>query len=336
MPVTKLMALAQLMPTKKQDVSRMLTEPTYAVCADLQPYLNDLLKIIIEAKEDGTNGPEVMEVLAQSNGINIRPKKTTKSQDIQPLTEASQNEMGKDQPELLSTPESQAQHLNLNNCPLSAEKSTFWGGVIGWNQQKKTFAPEPKFVLPLPELMSEVSPASLPVSKLILPVPATPSREPVSSPHSDLWLLIRQQREVVASKKRKAEEADLDENHGPSAIPSLFQTLSATNDDSPKNRHIETTENSSGADTPTKEERRKRRKEEKKLKKALEEQQRAVQAANYEPFDYTTAPSVLNAPRTEDGRSQHVLDPFKRALDAPKGLPKRQKEAAGKSATWSG
>lgn len=178
MPVTKLMALAQLMPTKKQDLSRMLAETTYAVCADLQPYLNDLLNIVIKAKEDGTNGPEVMEVLAQSNGINIRPKKTTKSQDTRPLTEASQNEMGKDQAGLLSTPESQAQHLNLNNCPLSAEKSTFWGGVIGWNQQKKTFAPEPKFVLPLPELMSEVSTPSLPVSNPNLPLPDTPSLGP--------------------------------------------------------------------------------------------------------------------------------------------------------------
>lgn len=147
-----------------------------------------------------------------------------------------------------------------------------------------------------------------------------------------------QQREAQASKTQKPDRSEIGENLIASAIPGLFESRSATDNVSPKNGHAETAENSSGADTSTKEEQRKRKKEEKRLKKALEEQQRAAHAGSNgtnEPFDYSTAPSVLNAPRTEDLGSQHVLNPYKKALDAPKGLSKRQKETAGKSATWS-
>ena len=54
-----------------------------------------------------------------------------------------------------------------------------------------------------------------------------------------------------------------------------------------------------------------------------------------EAFDYTTAPSVMNAPRTENERTRNVLNISKKALDAPKGLPKKQKEKSGRSATWT-
>lgn len=187
MPVTKLMAIAQLMPTKELDLSRMLADPA---CAGLRSHVDELLKVIVKAKEDGANGPEVIEILAQSNGINVGPKKTTKPQNIQPSTSTSDKEIGKSEAAPLLTPASQALGFKLNHCPLSAEKSAFWGGVIGWNQQKRTFAPEPKFVLPLPELVSDVSASTLPVSMPILALPSRRSQGTISFLHGGLWLLI--------------------------------------------------------------------------------------------------------------------------------------------------
>ena len=54
-----------------------------------------------------------------------------------------------------------------------------------------------------------------------------------------------------------------------------------------------------------------------------------------EPFEYAAAPSVMNAARPENGGAREALNPYKKALDAPKGLPRKQKEKAGKSATWT-
>ena len=59
-----------------------------------------------------------------------------------------------------------------------------------------------------------------------------------------------------------------------------------------------------------------------------------------QPFDYVSAPSILNPPREErggakDGRKKPV-DPYKKALDTPKGLPRApgSKERPGRSMTY--
>jgi exosome complex exonuclease RRP6 len=60
-----------------------------------------------------------------------------------------------------------------------------------------------------------------------------------------------------------------------------------------------------------------------------------------EPFDYASAPSILNPPREnfasakERKKKEKQLNPYAKALDAPKGLPRAQKEKAGRSMTFN-
>jgi exosome complex exonuclease RRP6 len=59
------------------------------------------------------------------------------------------------------------------------------------------------------------------------------------------------------------------------------------------------------------------------------------------PFDYASAPSILNPPREdfasakERRKKEKQLNPYAKALDAPKGLPRAQKEKAGRSMTFN-
>ena len=59
------------------------------------------------------------------------------------------------------------------------------------------------------------------------------------------------------------------------------------------------------------------------------------------PFDYASAPSILNPPREggketakERKKKERQMNPYAKAMDAPKGLPRKQKEKAGKSMTY--
>jgi exosome complex exonuclease RRP6 len=57
-----------------------------------------------------------------------------------------------------------------------------------------------------------------------------------------------------------------------------------------------------------------------------------------QPFDYNSAPSMLNPPRESREemreRKKKEINPYAKSLDTPKGLPRSQKERAGKSMTY--
>ena len=56
------------------------------------------------------------------------------------------------------------------------------------------------------------------------------------------------------------------------------------------------------------------------------------------PFDYANAPSILHPPRESKEvmkeRRKKEVNPYAKSLDAPKGLPRAQKEKAGRSMTY--
>ena len=57
-----------------------------------------------------------------------------------------------------------------------------------------------------------------------------------------------------------------------------------------------------------------------------------------EPFDYASAPTMLNSsqggPQRGRKKEKKQVDPYAKSLDAPKGLPRVQRERAGKSMTY--
>lgn len=67
-----------------------------------------------------------------------------------------------------------------------------------------------------------------------------------------------------------------------------------------------------------------------------DEAAQAAEQAMLQPFDYTSAPSILNDPNTgaASRTSSKGINPYAKSLDAPKGLPRTQRESAGRSFTF--
>lgn len=86
--------------------------------------------------------------------------------------------------------------------------------------------------------------------------------------------------------------------------------------------------------------RKMQRKVEKKAAKAARKSQAAITSGSTEqPFDYSTAPSILNATATIDrgarkDRQHKHFDPYKKAMDAPSGVKTPYAPKAGKSHTF--
>ncbi|KAK4923308.1 hypothetical protein LTR28_012521, partial [Elasticomyces elasticus] len=102
------------------------------------------------------------------------------------------------------------------------------------------------------------------------------------------------------------------------------------------------------AQAPTKAARRAERRLAKRMKKQQQKQEpttpgptnRVVSSLDgqEEPFDYASAPSLLHPAREnqkeERRRKRKEFNPYAKAMDAPKGLPRVQKERAGRSMTF--
>jgi exosome complex exonuclease RRP6 len=74
---------------------------------------------------------------------------------------------------------------------------------------------------------------------------------------------------------------------------------------------------------------------------AAKEGEREAEAEAEEPFDYANAPSVLNAAPADTGKKKKGkkgrmagFDPYKKALNTGKGVPRGQKERAGMAKTF--
>ncbi|OMP88039.1 Exosome complex exonuclease rrp6 [Diplodia seriata] len=74
-----------------------------------------------------------------------------------------------------------------------------------------------------------------------------------------------------------------------------------------------------------------------------EDEEQEEEGEGEQPFDYASAPSVLNPPSAAERRKQEKkkgkkgkkeFNPYARAADAPKGLGRVQKERAGRTATF--
>ena len=57
-----------------------------------------------------------------------------------------------------------------------------------------------------------------------------------------------------------------------------------------------------------------------------------------QPFDYAAASSILNPPRESKdqmrARKKKEVNPYAKSMDAPKGLPRAQRERSGRSMTY--
>ncbi|KAG9555687.1 hypothetical protein KCU79_g10658, partial [Aureobasidium melanogenum] len=226
-----------------------------------------------------------------------------------------------------ATPAPQPPVLNRVNSSepsgVRAKVSQFWGGLFGGksqSEQPRPYSSNISLSVPLPPLTAEVFASSAPLTAPPTPASATPtSATPTSA--------LPTPKDRVFTLKERGRKRDSD------AMSTGNDSL-ATNADEIDITADETLE--------AKREAKRQRKEAKKAAKEAAAQHAAEVDLEEEDFDYAAAPSVLDANK-EDPRDRKknkkepktkAFNPFIKAMDTMKGMPRGQKERAGKSMTF--
>ncbi|KAK2808339.1 hypothetical protein FQN50_004724 [Emmonsiellopsis sp. PD_5] len=270
---------------------------------------SELIQVIKEAKIAGATGPDLIDAL--------RPYSKRKTGD----------ESGTQTP--LKSPVSPT-----NDRPIAgrAEVSQFWGSAI--NKQPDPPVPVSHSLaataeafllsLPLPSSLTKVSDRPIkpdydsPAAPSPTPKPQEPAPKP--SPANEVFTV----KQFGAPKKRKISPTEaVAEEETASTIP-LSDPLTMTD--------------STSGHSDNKAQSRRQKKKKQKTGSGLGQNNDASSPA---PFDYSTAESVLHAKPTDPNaayppgrRQKRQFDPYAKAMDAPKGMRKAQKEIEGKSYTF--
>jgi exosome complex exonuclease RRP6 len=318
MPNHQIFSIAREMPASRA-VLLGIAQPTSQT---LRLRADELAGVIATAKNAGKDGPEMLEVLNKiephsSTGV---AKKDTASHSVAAFVP---NESS-------SIPANAASSVNGSVLPIRAAESAFWGGtfpVSGQHHiQRREMSSASNAVqlsIPLPTLTAEIfaDPASTATSTPTKPPEPAPVSESPAEDLDDVFVLKE------LSKKRKR-TADLD------GVAAQSDEVAIPNEEVERLR-----------------EKAERKKAKKEAKRAEKKARKAAEASNEngtqenddsvteeQPFDYTTAPSILNPPREsrEDmkARRKKEVNPYAKALDTPKGLPRSQRERAGRSMTY--
>ena len=296
--------------------------------------LSELLGVIAKARANGVNGPEMKDVLREHPAtIKFEAWKASKRQESQPIKQPTLAEIAK------------RELLNLSSDELKAEASLFWGSTVNGNKRQKLNGSadiqHPAYCLqiPLPHLTAEIfatnGEGQVSTSKHRA-LPEHPYIKERGVPQDSLTndVEVFTIKETSGPRKRKLEDRNLG-------------ALSKGRHDS----HGEVQEIKLDQRSPKAKRKAKRGRKGKGGKGKVtasneldggNESGGSSEGGQFEPdsdpedpFDYTTAPSVLHAkPAPGDKTRAPVFDPYRKAMDAPRGLGRTRKEIAGKSATF--
>ncbi|KAK5699980.1 exosome nuclease subunit [Elasticomyces elasticus] len=312
LPNHHIFSLAKQMPDTKEGVLNTVHPATQTV----RFRIDELLGVVVNAKADGKDGEEMMDVL---NRVEPQPSRKAPREVVSHSVAAFLPKV--------SSPVASGASSAL---PMRSATSTFWGAVLpsAGRQDRRTAstaAPGISLTVPLPELTAEIfadPPAytSTPV-KPSSPEPM-PNDTPIDEEQNDVFILKE------LGKKRKRAVVDAESR-------AAMDGMAANNDEVAIMPDMESER------AQEKVERRKAKKEAKRAKAAevagglnYDEP-----AADEEPFDYASAPSILNPPREsrEEARERRKknVDPYaKKSVDVPKPLGRVQKERSGRSMTY--
>jgi exosome complex exonuclease RRP6 len=337
-----LMSISRDMPDSKEK----LASSANLFSGSMKQRADELVQVITKAKQEGLQGPEMRDVLAELDKLEDERKEkqwaaryaaTIESHIKQQLTKSPQPTIAPKRP---TAPDVGA---------VKAENSKFWGSTLSSKTQQRPITLDVRLALPLPELTAEVFSGEVPFTPDVKSGVQTPDAavrpEHAYVPKAERAPLQPDDVFIIKQlggrgKKRKASDAEV----GDGATNN--KDFAGNADELPL--HIEEDEAAEKA----------RRKSERRAAKKLKKQQKAQEfdAENYangngvsanggqadeEPFDYANAPSVLHGGR-EEGKGKgkrkkrdRGIDPYAKALDAPKGLPRAQRERAGRSKTFT-
>jgi len=310
--------------------------------------VGELLGVVKKAKAAGATGPDMQEVMdAHPATIEFRARQKEREAARLPKQSAT--------PSLAEVIRNEREAAKTSNAVHKSEQSAFWGSTIvvmgskrkhGEISQIDSNMADLRLIVPIPPLI-DVDPdvqSTVQHQKVqeAVSIPRPPP-EPLTEDQEQIFTL----KELRKSRKRKKSRQSSDDDAPLDRHPSHVGELDADE------MALGSAESEAVALAKAKAERKRAKKTAKREKKAQaalaaqSDQLTAEGDVNLEmqeeqPFDYANAPSVLNAKTDAAGRKkkekekekEKVFDPYKKALDAPKGLGRSRKETAGKSMTF--
>lgn len=327
MPNHALFSIARIMPVDKPALYTAIQHVSHIVRA----HADELVGVITKAKEEGVDGPELSDVLTKITNMREAEKAAKYASDTPakapPAPGAPQTATAAAPAPLGSIIAHPAVRL-----PSSEFWGTLWSSSSASDRQPTI---DVALALPLPPLTAEIyaetngkSESSTPQIKKPQYIPK--EERPQEDQRTDMFVV----KQLGGKKRKRAEAAEA----GTPTKPALDHM---TNDEIMLDGQIEEEDDEAAARAA----RKAARKAEKKQMK--QEAQAAALGATGEPaFDYANAPSVLHAAdeqakkdardkkKDRKDRKKKGFQGFAGLADAPKGLPRAQKEVAGRSKTF--
>ena len=290
---------------------------------------SELLDIIKEAQINAHNGPSVMDVLRPDSvgaAVKANLPHVATSKESTPLS---------------SFPE-------VDDTELRSNRSSFWGGAFGssiWESPNpaNTNDDSIKLAIPFPAITSETVTST--TNTPVVASPQSKAAHTTTSPTPEVHQAFTLRRGPISNgvsetpaKRRKLEQGSVDSTPAASTPASNSISLDVSS---------ESEDEEAAAHRLRKEEKRKAKAE----KRALKEQQKLEANEDEEtPFDYSTAPKVAELDKlrkekrkkdkkgNKEGKGQKVeeeasagWDPYKKSMDAGKGMRRVQSERTGRS-----
>lgn len=359
MPNHQVFSLAREMPTNRAAVLGIAQPTTQTV----RLRVDELVGVIVKGKEGGKNGMELEEVHKR---VEPERERGALANAVEP-SHAVAGFVPKNAALVNGT-------SSANPLALRSAISAFWGDAFesSAHDQRRLMSTNTggvSLTVPMPPLTAEIfaDPAdvasSMPV-RYSLPVnrdaeSSSPGQQ--AEEEGDVFVLKE------LSRKRKRQHSTVDEQAAPvRGMASQSDEVPISDEEQPirererhakkmaRNENKRDNNNTALADgvaaqndeVSASDEETKRVRDKIARKLARKEAKRAAKLAGEgtanddegDPFDYASVPSILNPPREDgrgvsDGRKKQV-DPYRKALDTPKGLPRVQKERAGRSMTY--
>ncbi|KAK5131380.1 hypothetical protein LTR08_000983 [Meristemomyces frigidus] len=314
MPNHQIFTIAKAMPKTKAS----LLGAAQPVSQTLRLRADELVAVIIKAEDDGREGEEMLDVMSRVEPQAARkPAKVEAAHSVAAFVPQTSSPAAKENPNMAPP----------SSLPLRSTKSAFWGPAFGSSVQGGRSAStisNISLTVPLPPLNADIFANPAEVSST--PVKASEPSSPILTPMSAEPLEAEEEAFVLKQlgKKRKRNEP--------------LDGMAAQSDE--VGFHDDEDDRLHG-----KAERKKARKDAKRAAKAVVNSADSMAANGVEeeaeedqPFDYTSAPSILNPPRESKdqmkARRKKEINPYAKSMDAPKGLPRAQRERSGRSMTY--
>ncbi|KAK4613131.1 Exosome complex exonuclease rrp6 [Fulvia fulva] len=315
MPNHQVLSIAKAMPPNRLALLGVAQPTTQTV----KLRADELVSVIAKAKEAGKEGPAMMDILNK-----IEPQAPRKSAPVQAApAEATPEKTGPTAS--ASGTASMADYKPSTSLPLRSSTSTFWGSAFDNSAHQKremSSTSNVSLAVPLPPLTAEIfaNPNEVEAE------PPTP--EPIPAPavevpaDDDTFILKERNRK----RKRTIDKFANVEDDGMAANTDEVSLTPVSGRDQEQREKAE-----------RKAARKAAKKAEKEAKRNGEEDS---EIEDDTPFDYAAAPSILNPPREprksakERKKEEKQKNPYATSLDAPKGMPRNQKEGPGRSMTF--